>query len=149
MNDRSPGLQLDPAKPLVEERLRLEVEFFYRRIFDSPLPEEVREKYVAANLMLCNSRVNLSAIRLDLIMQRSLDVEALEFVLRRRNPQNILTIKLLIIHYLTEARSSYFDFFVNESNRPVSAFAELTFHCFRSLYKLAKGRYLLWRYNVV
>ena len=78
-----------------------------------------------------------------------MDIEAIEFALRRKIPQNVLTKKLLILCYLAESRNDYFATFVNEQDQPLRAFFELSLYTFRSLYKLLKGRFLIRMYDVV
>jgi hypothetical protein len=84
-----------------------------------------------------------------LIVERALDVEALELALRRREPRNSLTAKLLILLYLAEARGSHFHFFVNEERARPRAFCLLALHTLRSLYKLLKGAYLIRKHGIV
>src|SRR5258705_5622799 len=125
------------------QELSREAEFFHKRIFGRPIPDEIRADYISANGMLLKETGNLSYVRIELILQQSMDVEAIEFALRRRIPQNILTKKLLILCYLAESRNDYFATFVNEQPQPFRAFSELSLYTFRSLYKLLKGRCLI------
>lgn len=149
MNNDFLGEHPEPKKVFEAEQLHREAEFFHEKIFGWPIPEEIRAGYVAANRILLKNTRNLSNVRIELIVQRSMDVEAIEFALRRRTPQNLLTKKLLILCYLAESRSDYFATFVNEQHRPFRAFFALSLYTFRSLYKLMKGRCLIWIYDVV
>ena len=129
--------------------LSREAEVFHQVIFGRPAPQDIREAFVSANKLLLTNVSNMTPVRIDVILQRSLDVEAIEFALRRRDPQNLLTKKLLILCYLTEPRSAYFSAFVNEEHQPVKAFIKLSFATFRSVYKLLKGHLLIRIYDVV
>ena len=131
------------------DELFREAEVFHQAIFGRPAPEDIREAFVAANNILLKEAGKAPSVRIDLILKRSLDVEAIEFALRRRNPQNLLTKKLLILCYLTESRSAYFATFVNEQYRPVRSFIKLSFATFRSVYKLVKGQCLIRMYGIV
>jgi hypothetical protein len=131
-----------------QEELFREAEVFHQAIFGGPVPEDIREAFVSANRILLKDATNVIPVRIELILERSLDVEAIEFALRRRSPQNVLTKKLLILCYLAEARSVYFNTFVNEQHRPVRAFINLSFKTCRSVYKLLKGHCLIRIYNV-
>jgi len=131
------------------DELFREAEVFHHAIFGRPAPKEIREAFVSANNILLKKAGEVPPVRIDLILQRSLDVEAIEFALRRRNPQNLLTKKLLILCYLTESRGAYFTTFVNEQYRPVRAFIKLSFVTLRSLYKLVKGQCLIRMYGIV
>ena len=126
-----------------------EAEFFHQAIFGRPIPTDIRDAFVSANKILLQDTSKVTPVKIDLIVERSLDVEAIEFALRRSNPQNLLTKKLLILCYLTESRSAYFTTFVNEQHQPVKGFIKLSFATFRSVYKLLKGRFLIRVYGVV
>ena len=131
------------------EELSREAELFHKRLFDRPIPDEVRKAYISANGLLLKGTTHLLQVKIELILELSMDVEAVEFALRRSSPQNILTKKLLILCYLAESRKDYFATFVNEKNLPFRAFVELSLYTLRSLYKLLKGRCLIWIYDVV
>ncbi len=139
----------DPERKFGTEELCREAEFFHKKIFRRPIPKEMRDEYVSANRILLQDAGNLANVRIELILQRSMDVEAIEFALRQQTPQNLLTKKLLILCYLAESRRDYFATFVNEQDRPFKAFFELSLYTCRSLYKLLKGRCLIWMYDVV
>lgn len=131
------------------DELFKEAEVFHHAIFGRPAPKEIREAFVSANNILLKQAGKVTPVRIDLILQRSLDVEAIEFALRRRNPQNLLTKKLLILCYLTESRSAYFTTFVNEQYAPIRGLIKLLFATFRSVYKLVKGQCLIRIYGIV
>lgn len=149
MNTDFLGEHLEPKKVFETEQLSREAGFFHEKIFGWPIQDEIRAAYVSANRLLLPDSRNLSNVRIELIVQRSMDVEAIEFALRRRTPQNLLTKKLLILCYLAESRSDYFATFVNEQHRPVRAILTLSLYTLRSLYKLLKGRCLISIYHVV
>ena len=138
-----------PAEIINAQELSREAEFFHKRLFDRPIPDDVRKGYISANGILLKGTTHLSQVKIELIVELSMDVEAVEFALRRSSPQNLLTKKLLILCYLAEPRKDYFTTFVNEKNQPVRAFFELSLYTLRSLYKLLKGRCLIWIYDVV
>lgn len=131
------------------QELSREAEFFHEKIFGRAMPAEIGAAYVSANRMLLKDATNLAPVRMELILERAMDVEAIEFALRRRIPQNVLTKKLLILCYLAESRNDYFATFVNEQHQPFRAFFKLSLYTFRSLYKLLKGRCLIWMYDVI
>ena len=128
--------------------LSREAEVFHQAIFGKPVPAEIRDAFITANKLLLNDPTKTAPVKIDLIVERSLDVEAIEFALRRKNPQNLLTKKLLILCYLAESRSAYFKTFVNEENQPVKAFIKLSGTTLRSVYKLLKGHLLIRIYGV-
>ena len=131
------------------EQLSREAAFLHRKLFGWSISEEIQAAYVLANKTLLPNLTNASAVKMELILRRSMDVEAIEFALRRQVRENTLTKKFLILLYLTESRSDYFTIFVNERNQSLRAFVELSYYSVRSLYKLLKGRCLIWIYDVV
>lgn len=143
------GDRHDLQETAFTQQLCREAEFFHEKIFDRPIPEEIRAAYVSANNMLLKDTRNVLSVKIDLILKRSMDVEAIEFALRRRTPQNLLTKKLLILCYLAESRSDYFATFVSEQHQPFRAFFKLSLHSLRSVYKLLKGSCLIWMYDVI
>jgi hypothetical protein len=131
------------------DQLCREADFFHERLFGAPIPEDLRTQYVLANRVLLEGGAVLRNVRTELIVERTMDVEAIEFALRRRIPKNSLTTKLLIICYLAETRSDYFNVFVNETHRPLRALLEMSLYTLRSFYKLLKGNCLIRMYDVV
>jgi hypothetical protein len=141
--------QFDETVDVSRHGLRRQADFIHEKIFRRPISEDIRAAFVSANEKLLKDARGLAAVNIDLILQRSMDVEAIEFALRRRNPQNILTKKVLILCYLTESRSAYYADFVNEQHRPIGAFISLSLETCRSVYKLLKGLWLIRMYDVV
>ena len=129
--------------------LSREAEFFHQAIFGRPVPQDIREAFVSANQLLLKDTSKVTPVKIDSILERSLDVEAIEFALRLKDPQNLLTKKLLILCYLAESRSAYFSTFVNEEHQPARAFIKLSLTTFRSVYKLLKGHLLIRIYDIV
>jgi hypothetical protein len=132
-----------------DEALAREAEYLHRKIFDGPIPEALRASYVAANRAVASGGPGPAVAKMALIVERALDVEALELALRRRERRNSLTAKLLILLYLAEARGSHFHFFVNEERARARSFCLLALHALRSLYKLLKGAYLIRKHGIV
>jgi hypothetical protein len=138
-----------PNAEFAADKLSREADFFHEKLFGAPIPEELRQQYVLANRVLLEGTENVRMVRTELIVERTMDVEAIEFALRRRVPRNSLTTKLMIICYLAESRSDYFDIFVNETHRPLRAILEMSLYTLRSCYKLLKGNCLIRMYDVV
>ena len=141
--------QFDEAGDFSRHDLSRQADFLHEKIFGRPILEDIRAEFVSANIKLLKDAPGLASVNIDLILQRSMDVEAIEFALRRRNPQNLLTKKLLILCYLAESRSAYYTDFVNEQPRPIGAFISLSLQTCRSMYKLLKGLWLIRMYDVV
>ena len=77
------------------------------------------------------------------IVEEGADIEALEFALRTRWPNNILCQKLKLLIYIAEAFPEYYLDFVNEEPRRFEGFFSLALHGLRTVYKGLKGRWLL------
>ena len=137
----------DPQIP--EAQLQKEAEFLHFAIFGRSAPEALRSAYVSANHFLFREPNKYLDVKVEAIVTRSIDIEAVEFALRRRTPDNVLSKKFLILCYLAEARSDHFEDFVNDRNRPLIAILQLSLHTLRSVYKLIKGNFLIWKYDVV
>lgn len=88
-----------------------EARYLHDSLFTRPLDEKTIERYVAASKKL------LPDASIDRIVEKRLDVEAVEFALRRRAPA--LTRKIQILCYLVEVRSEYQDDFIATRREPV------------------------------
>jgi hypothetical protein len=128
-----------------ERQLREEARHLHAALFGSSPPPDLVDDYVRVHQFYCDP--GSDRINLQLMVARRLDVEALELVLRRRNPA--LTRKLRIVLYLAEARPFYYSRLVNHSDRRVRAWLALAGAAARTLAKRVKGRLLLRRHAVV
>jgi len=126
--------------------LQAEADILHRALFGSGAPAEVKQRYALALETLPLA----AALKCDLaaLSERRIDIEAIELALRKNNPLNFLTQRFRVLCYLVEARPDYFHRFVNR--RPRFFFSALTLGLMtlRSVYKAAKGRLLVKRYDV-
>ncbi len=137
------------AMPTAAEDLKAEADALHRVLFGRPVPEDLARRYVDANLSWLGQAPPALPISVDTIFRRRLDLEAVEFALRLRERNNPLTRKMHTLCYLAEVRSENYAIFVQQKNRFLTALATLVLLSFRSLYKLVKGTYLVWRFRVV
>lgn len=130
-----------------------EFEYLYRSVFSGSCDQDVLERCGEANKLLLESgnSAMLPTLKVDvsLIVSKKLDVEAIEYYLRRSRGLNTLSQKLHILMYVTESNVKYYDTFINESESFLKAVVLLSIYSFRSLYKLAKGFYLTRRFRIV
>jgi hypothetical protein len=131
------------------EGLLREAATLHQTIFGRPITKDLEDAFVLANQALMPTAHVDHEVDVDLLIRKSLDIEAIEIALRRKRPHNSLSKKMQIMCYLAECRSVYFSDFVNEEKQPVKAFLLMAFHTFRSIYKLAKGTCLIRLYDVV
>jgi hypothetical protein len=130
---------------LDDATLEKEVRYFHRAIFKTDPPSEVIDRYVAAN-RVCFPEADLEARRMiDTILDRRLDLESIELVLRLRGRGAALTKKIQILFYLIEVRSQYYGYFVNQKEAFWPALAALLFSVVKTAYQLGKGSILVWR----
>ncbi len=123
------------------DRLAREAEYFHWRFFRRPAPAQVVERYVAAN-RLCFPETDDRARRmLEQIVDRRLDVEAVELYLRWRRGDRLLTRKIQILFYLVEVRAAYYADFVNRKPGLARALAALLAGVAGTAWKCIKG----WR----
>ncbi len=134
------------VQPEELEGLRAQANYLHRALFGREAPDEVRRQY--ASVLHCAALAATPRNDLARLMERHVDLEAMEVALRRRNPDNSLTQRFRVLCYLAEARPEYFDRFVNETPAFVVGALTLGFLTLRSLYKLVKGDLLLRIHDV-
>ena len=70
-------------------------------------------------------------------------------VARHRGYHWGLSERVQILFYILEVRSRYLPYFVNCEKAPVRGFLAICFAGLRSATKLARGSYLVWKYDLV
>jgi len=122
--------------------------YLHRALFGSEAPEEVVERYVRAHDVLPAACAEGARNILDRIVSNRLDPEAIEYVLRLRKRNPVLTQKLQVLFYLVEVRSAYYARFVNERPGTVRALCGMFAGLLFSAGKFVKGSYLVRRYGL-
>ncbi len=143
--DRQAGRAAPEAEPDLR-RLRAEAIRVHRAIFGADPPDDVQRQY--AQVLQEAQLAEFPRCDLTRLVAGDVDLEALELALRRKAPINSLTQRFHVICYLVEVRPEYFDRFVNEPARFATGVFILGLHTVRSLYKLIKGRCLMWIHRV-
>lgn len=139
---RAAGLsQRDPY------RLRAEANQLHRALFGGDAPTDVQAQYEGA--IAGHALAGFPSADLSPLIERGVDVEALEIALRRINPVNALTQRVHVLCYLVEARPEYFDRFMAERASFARGLVTLALHSLRSAHKLVKGRWLIRIHHVV
>jgi hypothetical protein len=123
------------------DRLRVEANHIHRALFGHDAPEEVQRQYASA--LEAAPLADWPPINLERLIERGVDLEALELALRRSRRRNALTQRFQVLCYLAEVRPDNIGRFVNERCRRPAGWLILGLHLLRSLYKLAKGRRLM------
>jgi hypothetical protein len=131
------------APPALAARGELEREasYLHHALFgEEPAPAMVTA-YIRAHALY---RFDIQeAARIGVLVDRGLDVEAVELVLRRKN--QTLTKKLRILLYLAEAMPIHYQRLVNSTNRRAGAWVSLIRNGLRTATKYVEGRAILRR----
>lgn len=120
-----------------------EARTLHRFVFNSDVPQDVSEKYVMSHDYYLTEATDKDLLWMKRALQRGLDLEALEIALRIIKKNHILVRKIKILVYISESFTAYYGAFVNERSQRRNAFAILSFHLIRSVYKFLKGTFLL------
>lgn len=126
-------------------QLSQEADYFYKKIFSAPVPQQIRGKYIAANL----EKMPQPDERIRKLVLKKADIEAVEIAWRYKVPRNVLTKKIHVLIYLAETTPENFSIFLNTKDKRFFSFIVLAYHFIRSIGKLLKGKFLLKRYNLV
>jgi hypothetical protein len=123
-----------------------EARFLHESLFSRPLDEKIAERYQAAHRSLFPIESPVTVAR---IVALRLEVEAVEFALRRRHACPELTRKIKILSYLVEVRAEYQDDFIATKREPVRAILVLLWRILGTPWKLVKGECLVRFYGLL
>jgi hypothetical protein len=129
-----------------ESSLAEEARFLHSSLFSRPLDQEVVQRYEAAHYALFPNQSPPAVAR---IVALRLDVEAVEFALRRRHACPELTCKIQILSYLVEVRADYQADFIATRSEPVRAILVLSWRILGAGWKLVKGECLVRFYGLL
>jgi hypothetical protein len=127
-----------------------EARFFYGRLFNIDASIELVERYEKACAGIVPSWNSLLVReKIAKIIKHQLDLEAIEFFLRLQKGDNPITHRVNVLCYIIETTPQYYVRFHNEVNCSIKVFIAMVGYVFRSLVKLIKGAYLVWRYELI
>lgn len=129
-----------------EDGLAAEARAFHRAFFPGEPPQEVVRRYIEANLRFETEEADRAVAA---VVRAGLDVEAVEFWLRLRGRNPALTRKIQVLFYLLEPRSRYYPWFVGGAEGRAKAVRGLIGAALRSVWKGAKGAWLVRRHGIV
>lgn len=132
--------------PIVLER---EAAVLHQVLFRQPISPELAQQYASACSSLLTQASTTQQNSIVALAEKSVDLEAVELALRRRNPNNSLTQRFHVLMYLAEGRSSHFQYYVNKQDSFCRAFFSLSSACIRSFYKLLKGAWQVRHHSVL
>ena len=123
-----------------------EANYFHHALFGIAAGEGIARHYVQAHRNLIPWPDPRQQQRVEKIMERNLDCQAVEYLFHRRKKNHLLSAKMRILVSLAEATDGYFDWFVNSRPNRVRAWKSFLFAVLRSGFRLAKGHFLVFRY---
>lgn len=124
-----------------------QVNWIHRCIYGSNAPDFVASRYLNAHLKYPQLNETDKINWLDQAVKNRSDLQALELVLRRQDPDNILTKKFLTLSFIVECSPKYDELYVNHNKQWLSAVVALASAVLFTLFKSLKGRILLSRYH--
>ncbi len=124
-----------------------EARYLHNALFRVPLDASVVERYEAAHGELFSGEA--TSLPVARVISRRLDVEAVEFALRRRGRGAQLTRKIQILCYLVEVRAAHQAQFIATKSERMKAAVSLLAAMFRTVWKCGKGEYLVRRHGML
>ncbi len=129
-------------KSILPYSLQKEGRILFKILFMIEPSDQLMERYVEAHKFNDNEQSSNRSI--EYMINRQLDIEAVELVLRSK--KTILTKKLLMLIGLAETDPAFFGLMVNQKNCFLFSWVSLFYFFIRSCYKKFKGRIILWKY---
>ena len=127
--------------------LSAEAHALHRAVFGGSAPDTLVRAYIAAHRALWPDSRPDGEESVRRAVERGLDLEAVELVLRLRKKRHALVQKAQILVYLAEALQEYQARLVGGA-RVRGAMVKLVGHGARTALKLAKGAYLVRRHRL-
>lgn len=132
----------------MDSELRSEARYICDSLFGIDGDSVYIDQYVAAHTHVLANGSTDQAGTVHKIVQRNLDVSACELILRRKN--HVLTKKVWLLTYLVESQGEKQDLFIARGDITRFAFvAQLSRELAVTLWKMLKGRWQVWRYDLV
>lgn len=134
--------------------LQLEIAFIFREIFDVNAEQEAIAAYSYFHTVYGASLSTRKAVNMTTVLNRRLDVEAIEFFLRTCYPRNVLTCKLWACAYLYEAQEGVAPrgrsrVRLGRTTSPLLCLVILAWFGFRSAVKWLKGGLQVYRHHLL
>lgn len=129
--------------------LEKEIQYFYHEIWGRDPDSITIERYINAHekLNLIHDRKQQDMI--DLILDRKLNAEAIEFFLRTKNQNNLLTRKWVILFFLSECISDNYERFFISRKASFRGWIRIVFALLHTATSYLRGWWLVRRYGLV
>jgi hypothetical protein len=128
--------------------LEREAVYLHGQFFGGPVEREIVDRYVAAHERYVPEQSERARRIMETVLNARLDAEAIEFALRVRRRERILTSKIQTLFYLAEVRSKYYGAFVNAVPGRARAWSGLVKAVIASAVKFLKGAWLVRKYGL-
>jgi hypothetical protein len=138
----------EPISPEAEGLLLGEVRQLHALFFPGEPDPEVSTRYVEAHRVCFASDEARLGDETRRVFALGLDAEAIELTKRTHGRPSVLTRKIQILFYLVEVRSRYYGYFINQEPGWLNGVSTILIGGLRTTGKYAKGRYLIWKYNL-
>ena len=140
--------------PGQSDTLQLEIAFIFREIFDVNAQQQAIAAYSCFHTVYHASLSTRKAVNMTKVLNRRLDLEAIEFFLRTLYPRNLLTCKLWACAYLYEAQEGVaprgrIQARLGRITSPLPCLGILAWFGFRSVVKLLKGGFQVYRHHLL
>jgi hypothetical protein len=122
--------------------------YLFRHLFGIAADAKLLTRYRDANLLLKVSVEDGVTGSLMVMIERDLDVAAIEYILRLQNRGNPVSCKVAIATYLAEGDPRYNRIFQTRSSGIGKGIFMMLKIAFSIVTSLAKGKYLVWRYRL-
>ena len=132
-----------------EMRLAEEAEYLFHAFFRGPIPRDIAARYASANEQCFPECAAGDVAFITRMRDHRLDVEAIEWALRRRRRGELLTKKIQILFYLAEVRSEFYPKFVNRQPGIIRAALMLSGCLMRNAFCYLKGEFLIRRHGLI
>ncbi len=128
--------------------LAREAACIHEQFFGGPAPPEVIARYVEAHSIYLAEADERGRRVMQTVLERGLDLEAVELALRARRYDRSVTTKIQVLFYLVEVRSRYYGCFVNTAPGRVGAWWNLGKAVLKTAVKYLKGVWLVHKYGL-
>lgn len=128
--------------------LEQEALYLYRVFFGATIDQTTLDRYIQAHRHFCLTHDATASRLMTTLLRNDLDAEAVEYVLRLKSRDNILTRKVEIIHYLAECRQSRSSDFFPVDDKDRFVWPGIFLALFRSARCFIHGHYLVRKHKL-
>jgi hypothetical protein len=125
-----------------------EAKYLYSKLFPGTASSLLIERYVLAHQKLPLTSGLEGRELMTVIVAKRLNVESLEFVLRLRSSDNVLTRKVQVLYYLAESERIHWEHFFSKQESSVYGYTLIFWSLLRAVKLWVQGQIQLAVYNL-